>query len=256
MPTYDDLNNNLSDAGALAGTDQITVWQSGLAKKEDLTTLATYTVQSHEADTTNVHGILDTGDLLDQGDIGVSVQAHDADLDTLATGALPTNLQTTLDARYVRDTPIYLGTMEWKEVAGAVGLSQLFSASANRIWTWAFDASSEETIGTTWIVPTGWTSVDVSVVWVNSTADAGDVVWRMNRTTFADGGATNANTVGTSVTATAGSQYGVEVTTLETDLAVTAGNIVRFSLARVAGDAADTKAGDAGVIGVVVQRHP
>lgn len=36
-------------------------------------------VASHEADTTNVHGIADTSALLDTGDLGVTVQAYDAD---------------------------------------------------------------------------------------------------------------------------------------------------------------------------------
>lgn len=53
---------------------------------------------THEADTTNIHGIADTSALLDTGDIGVSVQAFDADLSTYAGISPSANVQSVLGA--------------------------------------------------------------------------------------------------------------------------------------------------------------
>ena len=55
-------------------------------------------LSTHSADTTGVHGIADTSALLDTGDIGNTVQAHDADLDTYAGITPSSNVQSVLSA--------------------------------------------------------------------------------------------------------------------------------------------------------------
>lgn len=47
-------------------------------------------LSTHSSDTTGIHGIADTSALLDTGDIGSTVEAHDTDLTTIA-GLSPTN---------------------------------------------------------------------------------------------------------------------------------------------------------------------
>jgi hypothetical protein len=64
-------------AGAVAAHEADTTNVHGIADTSQLATLTN--LSNHEADTTNIHGIADTSALLDTADIGVSVQAYDAD---------------------------------------------------------------------------------------------------------------------------------------------------------------------------------
>jgi hypothetical protein len=63
--------------GTIAATDA----QAAIA---EVATDAAAALSSHESDTTSVHGIADTSALLDTADIGVSVQAQDAELQAIA----------------------------------------------------------------------------------------------------------------------------------------------------------------------------
>lgn len=79
------LHGNLGDAiealEAKVGVNNSTVTSTLDYKVSTLRT----DVDAHIADTTGVHGITDTSALLDTGDIGVTVQAYDAELAALAS---------------------------------------------------------------------------------------------------------------------------------------------------------------------------
>lgn len=115
------------------------------------------------------------------------------------------------------------------------------------------DAAGTEAVGETIpSFPDHWTGrvVRTTLRWCNVTADAGNVVWRLEcGFTDAAPGSIAGKVVqaAPAVTATAGAQSVFLDTVLDTDLLVVAGAPLSYTLTRLAADAADTKIGDAGV---------
>lgn len=118
--------------------------------------------------------------------------------------------------------------------------------------SWLLDATTTEGVSGSIILPEGLTSVNVDVVWANWTTDAGDVKFRLSHKLKADGEAVSGATVDNEVTVTAGSQFVRATTRIASSIAVTADDLFGLNIYRLGGDAADTKAGDVAVFGLLV----
>lgn len=120
------------------------------------------------------------------------------------------------------------------------------------------DASGPEAVGETISpLPADWVTVKTTLQWANVTADAGNVVWRL------DAGFPGADGTGIAgvvtlaapiVTAAALGQSVFVQTVLDIDLANVPGRPLTYTITRVAGDAADTKVGDAAVFAVIFEK--
>lgn len=131
----------------------------------------------------------------------------------------------------------------------------------NSIPVLAFDASTEETIQFLGVLPDHYGGGGLTVIahWMGATATSGDVKWggsveRMNTDEDADSFATEQV-----ATTTANGTSGIIAATTIThtsganmDSAV-AGDPIRYKLARKAADAADTMAGDAQLVALVIR---
>lgn len=119
-----------------------------------------------------------------------------------------------------------------------------------------FDAAvTEQAVGALYIPPE-WEECKVRLLWVNAGAGAGDVRWELRLQHTAAGATINAvgPVVGT-VTGTAAAQYLMVETvaaTIAANQGASADTMIRVS--RLGGDAADTLANDAGLVGIVLER--
>lgn len=114
---------------------------------------------------------------------------------------------------------------------------------------WLFDQTTEERVTLEVDLPAAWTTYDVYLHWAPNVASTADAVWRYSH---------RAITPGTTLTAAGGTSMGnitataagtnVVVRTLIASGAARAAAPCAGNLRRVAGDAADTIAGDCGVI--------
>lgn len=150
-------------------------------------------------------------------------------------------------------TTLYLGAATFLAMTGGPTVGTPGSA-ATRVNAWTLDAASAESVGVTFQVPAGWATAHVDLYWTNDGAGAGDVVWKADRYTIADGTALTAETEGGAVTATAPAQNVVKVTRALTGIAVSPSLVTRLEVVRVAADAADTLANDVALIGVLLTR--
>jgi hypothetical protein len=116
------------------------------------------------------------------------------------------------------------------------------------------DASSVEVVAATTLVPPGWATFDLYYWWSNAGAGSGDVRWRIASMSFADAATTESGDIDNSYTVTAPAQYVAKRSTGATGVSVTAGNIRRVTVMRLANDAADTLGNDAGLIGLELVR--
>lgn len=126
-------------------------------------------------------------------------------------------------------------------------------ASTNDIGGYLFDAAATEIVIAVVAVPVGWATYNTELWWVNAGAGSGDVVWRLDYSPgFGDGESSTSGIVaGTSRTATAPAGAVVEKTAMDSGIAVpTSGELTVLRLRRTGGDAADTLANDACMLGV------
>lgn len=146
---------------------------------------------------------------------------------------------------------IGLGSDRFEVMSGSVAIGTVGGGRRN---AWLFDASSEEIIGTELQLPIGWRTIKISLWWVNAGAGSGDVVWNAGVGVFGSGGDLNtADSLSASTTGTAGAQD-ILVKTVLSSLNVDEGELVFLRVKRVAADAADTLANDAGLVLVQVER--
>lgn len=120
---------------------------------------------------------------------------------------------------------------------------------------WLLDAAAAESVHTSFDIPDSWATVDVDVWWINAGAGAGDVVWRLDWHKFAAGDSAQAVDTSTSLTtSTAGAQNIIVVTTIASGIAFESTKLNRVEVVRLATDAADTLANDAGFLGVMLRK--
>lgn len=144
---------------------------------------------------------------------------------------------------------VYLPAQVFVAVTGTPVVGE---ASTNDIGGYLFDAAATEIVFGMAQIPTGWNTYNTELWWVNAGAGSGNVVWRLDYSTgFGDGEAVNPGTAGTQRTVAAPAGTTAEVTAMDSGItSPTTGELVPFRLRRIGGDAADTLANDACVLGV------
>lgn len=151
-------------------------------------------------------------------------------------------------------TPFYLPVGGLFAVTGTPVLG---TAGGGRRVVMLFDAAADELAAGSFVVPPGWQTASVTVLWVNAGAGAGSVMWVFQGDDFVEGDTINAADSQTvSGTEAAGAQDVVVSTPLATGSPVTlaAGRPFMYRIKRQGTDAGDTLANDAGLIGIVLTR--
>lgn len=137
----------------------------------------------------------------------------------------------------------------------STGSPSMARTASHRLAVWTFDAASEEELHHSRMFPTAWGSFYVDLKWFNTTTDAGDVRWVLNRGTVDDGGNVSSFSLTSLATdVTAGSQNIEKTTRLTSSAIAIASGVISLALSRDATHANDTKAGDASVIGLLLTR--
>lgn len=137
---------------------------------------------------------------------------------------------------------------------GSPALSVIGSATANSTIAWVFDDSVTEYIQAVFTAETGWASLEVAVYWFRVGGTAGNVRWTAQSFTLSESASVDqASSTVSSTTEAAAGQYEL-VETVFGPLSVTPGDLVRFNIGRLGGNAADTLTGDAAVAAVVVRK--
>jgi hypothetical protein len=133
------------------------------------------------------------------------------------------------------------------------------SASTNNsagVAAWFFDDASTEVVGTVIATPAGWSGARARLFWSHTVATpSGSVRWLVRCSPFAD--AADMAAGGTAVAGTSEApvtRYVKELLIPNVATVDPAGGMLRVSVARVGGDAADTFTGDAALIGVQIER--
>jgi len=126
-----------------------------------------------------------------------------------------------------------------------------------RYRAWAFDAAANEAVIFEWTPPVDYvaaTAVTFKLIWTNLGAGAGNVVWRLFVSSVAETGDMNsvASEANASDTVAAPAQNVLKITNHSRTVTPAASDIVRVLVQRVAADAGDTLANDAGLLGVWV----
>jgi hypothetical protein len=118
----------------------------------------------------------------------------------------------------------------------------------SRRYAWFLDDSTTEAVGARFHIPTGWTSITLSVEWGVS-AGPGDVDLQVTMYQAGDGTSLGSAAISTTdITLTAPSVNFMKRSTLVAGQAVTAGRDLAVRLHRFGGDAADTLAADMAVL--------
>lgn len=148
--------------------------------------------------------------------------------------------------------PIFLTADMLLPVAGSPARSNSGGAgTSDRTAVYLLDPTTEEWVGASIIAPRGWATADVYVWWTVSSTTTGDVVWQLVHCSAADGEQWDAETTETAVTAAVPTvSQKAKATLLKSGLAVTPGEVLRFSILRDADAAGDTLTIDAGLVGV------
>lgn len=145
---------------------------------------------------------------------------------------------------------------EWLRVSDfeiASGTPAVTTSNNNPCW--AFDAASEERVNTTFFQPQAWATFDVDLWWTNLGAGAGDVRWQLQSATLVDTGTTASPGIVATSNVTAPAQNVAKVTSLATGLTMPTGNqLMILRVLRIAADAGDTLANDAGMFGLRLKR--
>lgn len=123
----------------------------------------------------------------------------------------------------------------------------------NKRQVWRFDSSANEAVSFGVDVPKHWTTFDVILEWTNLSSGSGDVVWRADVTSTADGGSLSTPSGGTSATVTAPAQDVLETSTVESGVSRSDNHTVCV-VTRIASDVADTLGNDAGLVAVKLSK--
>ena len=152
--------------------------------------------------------------------------------------------------------PVFIGANAIWLGEGSPSQGNQGATSGSRKAAWSLDATAYEAIMATIQVPANWATVDVHVVWTNPASSTGNVRFRLYTQEFSDTDSTNAGTSNGDVDAAAPAQFVTQVTTLAVGVAVNGGpgEYLSLWLQRRGGDAADTLANDAAVLGFEVRK--
>jgi hypothetical protein len=140
----------------------------------------------------------------------------------------------------------------WVTVAGAPDFSirnSLYGATA-------FDKDTTEAIAASFTVPHDYVAgLDIQLVWTNLGVGSGNVVWRVGINNQGDGGSVSSLSTFDSGPIAAPGQNVWKYTSSSATFpnAVTGGQHVLLSCGRLASDAGDTLANDAGFVGYLVK---
>lgn len=135
------------------------------------------------------------------------------------------------------------------------------SSSGVRLAVSNFDQTTEQYMIASWVLPDDWSGGTLSVkfAWMSATNTSNSVVWGITATAINDGDDINTITEGTRATVvdagTAGASVYGKITssaTVTVSNSPNVGDLVTFEISRVPGDASDTYAGNAGLIGIVI----
>lgn len=117
------------------------------------------------------------------------------------------------------------------------------------------DAASQEVVTAGFFVPIGWTTCDIDLWWLNNGAGSGDVRWRIQMVSHANGSDTVTSVADQSRTETAAAQnVQTQRASFIAAAAVSSSLIYRISVLRVAADVADTLGNDAAFLGLMIRR--
>ncbi|MDP1794283.1 MAG: glycosyl hydrolase family 28-related protein [Acidimicrobiales bacterium] len=119
-----------------------------------------------------------------------------------------------------------------------------------------FDGAANESAAGQFVVPPGWQTASVTVLWCNAGGGAGDVNWLFQGDDWVEGNNLNAaDTQNTSGSETAGAQDILVSTPLTTaSITLAGGRLFTFRIVRQATDGSDTLANDAALVGIVLTR--
>lgn len=120
---------------------------------------------------------------------------------------------------------------------------------------WSFDPATEELIYASVRIPRQWQKVNVRILWANSGAGSGDVVWKAEFNGLGVGGSLgSAPEYVATTTETAGAQDVLVESVLESGVFLADGEWLSLALGRAAANAADTLANDAAIVAVTIER--
>lgn len=117
-----------------------------------------------------------------------------------------------------------------------------------------FDASATEIAAVPVMVPVGWATLTVKLMWTNPGAGSGDVRWLVGAGTRRGDGDTLVTETTPAATLTAPAQDVVQLSASFGATTVEGGKANLVAVRREGGDAADTLANDAAVIGVLLEK--
>ena len=223
--------DTLNELAAALGDDAAfsTTVTNALAAKADTASLADVATSGDAADV----AIADAGAYFTGTDVEAALQELGAN-----SGA-----STGVDQLWIPANSMMLS-------ANSPSLSQL-NSSTPRTPVWLLDAALTETVSCAAVIPSAWTSTDVELYWANAGAGAGNVRWQIDLSIAAIGGNLVTGGAATALlTAAAGAQNVLVRSEIATGVAADAGDMLSLRIYRVGGDAADTLANDAGLIGV------
>lgn len=169
--------------------------------------------------------------LIYRGDVVTQQEAEDAG----GIGASPTSLWVPAGA---------LGGIGGSPALADLGGTGVLHAA------WLFDAAGTETVGGQIdLSGVDWATFDVKMFWTNPGAGTGDVFWQLRYQFYGD---TDTLASGSPVnsTITAPAQYVVKASTVGSGLTRTASKVLGFRMQRAGGQAADTLANDAALLGL------
>jgi hypothetical protein len=189
---------------------------------------------AHLADTSDAHdasaiSVADAGGLL----VATDVEAALAELAALANPIIVAGAAQML-------------ALSGSPVVGVV--------NTNAIACWLMDAATTEIVGGMIRLP-GWNSFNAQIIWAPSTTGAGDVRWEWRRTTLTAGALPTVSGATTFVSTAPGVAEQVVVTAASASVSLASlGSYHGFRISRTGGDAADTYAADAKLIGIIFNR--
>lgn len=165
-------------------------------------------------------------------------------------GTLPTPVQSTLDGRYVLAAgDIWIPANHLEAVNGSPTYAVLSAA----VGYWTMPTTGNPGVGgAAVLIPVGWATADISVVWMNLSASSGNAVLRGDYGQWGIGD-TLSVTVGSNRTEAALTTANqTKKSTLESGVSVTPGEFLSVATLRIS--SGETLANTLGIVGILVEK--